>query len=502
MSVESLMRSKPCPRSGTLRPHSGSICAMESSWLRNPVRRSKPEGLRKAVWRRRAGMLSLGALLAMSLGGSASAHAERSPLDPSFGRRGVVVTPTPSESWNGMVSGIAQDRKGRLVGVGTALFGSFAVLRYHADGTLDTTFRGGSVEKDPFYAGGLVQTTFGGEGGARDVALQDNGDIVAVGWTGLGLGPGSASSFALARYEESGARDPSFGRNGRVRTPLGENGGSAFAVAIQPNGKILVAGFRETRHGHTEGLLIRYLPNGAIDRDFGSHGEVRFATRHRGQTKLHDIAVLANGKILIAGGFHDDFMLARLLPDGRLDSSFGGGDGRVLTDVNGSAYCPSDQCAHANSLALSHGRIVLGGNAADTRNDQFMAVTRYRLDGRLDRGFGQGGIARFRRGNYLTAEHMVVLHDGRIVLAGEYTGKRHFFLAVVRLLPSGKPDPNFGNSGFFQRLIGSASDAYAALVQRDGKVVIGGVSFPKPMPPYFEGEEPLDNARFTLLRFR
>lgn len=326
--------------------------------------------------------------------GLAYADVARSPLDPSFGRKGVVVTPSPGESWEGVVSGITEDRHGRLIAAGSTAWGSFALMRYRADGSLDTSLRDSELEKGPFYTGGYVGTEVGGEDGARDVAVQSNGDIVAVGYNTSG---GSFSAFALARYRESGSLDTSFGRNGRVLTPLGENGGGAFAVAIQPDGKILAAGFRETRQRRTEGLLIRYMPNGAIDRGFGSHGEVRFATPHRGQAKLHDIAVLPSGKILVAGGFHDEFMLARLLPDGRPDRSFGGRDGRVLTDVNGSAYCPSNPCAHATSLALSHGRILLAGNAADARSAQFVAVTRYRANGRLDRSFGDKGLVRFRR---------------------------------------------------------------------------------------------------------
>ena len=88
------------------------------------------------------------------------------------------------------------------------------------------------------------------------------------------------------------------------------------------------------------------------------------------------MALLPSGKILVAGGFHGDFLLARLLPNGSPDHSFGGGDGRVLTDVDGNGYCANSQCAYASSLAVSHGQIVLAGNAANNR-DLFTVVTRY-----------------------------------------------------------------------------------------------------------------------------
>ena len=299
----------------------------------------------------------------------------------------------------------------------------------------------------------------------------------------------SLASFALARYEEDGARDPSFGKDGRVQTRLGLDDGGAFALAIQPDGRIVVGGFRETSNKRTEGVLIRYLPNGAIDRSFGSHGEVRFKPQGRGQARVDDVALLPNGKILVAGGFHGDFLLARLLPNGSLDHSFGGGDGRVLTDVDGNAYCSYGQCAYASSLAVSHGHIVLAGNAANKQR-AYAVVTRYRANGKLDRGFGGGGIVRAYRFLGLNAEQMVVQKNGRIVFAGQYEGRAGIQIAVLRFLPNGKPDPSFGNSGFFARPIGYESVAFTALLQRDGKVVIGGFAKPNPPPAGLKSNPP------------
>ena len=335
------------------------------------------------------------------------------------------------------------------------------------------------------------------ETGATDVEIQHNGDILVAGSDRLGTGEGSAGSILLARFHASGRLDHRFGEEGSVVTHLGVNDGGAFALAIEPNGKILVGGFRETWHHRTEGILVRYLPDGAIDTGFGSGGMVHFKPSGRGQANVHDVAVLRGGKILVAGGFDGRFFLARLQPGGRLDRSFGGGDGRVLTDVDGRGYCAFAICAHANSIAISHGRILLAGVATDP-HAELSVVARYRSDGRLDRGFGNHGLARARRrGHVLTAEKMVLQRNGRIVLAGRYDRR----VAVLRLLPDGRPDPGFARAGLFTRQIGYESAAYAAVVQGDGKVVIGGYAKPYPEPGR-EVEFPYENSHFMLMRFR
>jgi uncharacterized delta-60 repeat protein len=417
------------------------------------------------------------------------ARANESPLDPSFGASGVVVTSIPGV--NGVTLGLAEDHDGNLIAVGENDAERFAALRYSHDGLLD-----------PSFSGGYVQTAFSEPAVARDVAVQANGRIVAAGIAGI---PGGfeGGAFALARYRPDGTRDPSFSSDGRVFTPVGQlYEGGALALAIQSDGRILAAGFRVGRRQRSEGLLIRYLPNGAIDRSFGSSGQVRFATRGPGQATLGDVAVLPSGKILVAGGYHGRFLLARLLPNGHPDRSFGGGDGRVLTDVDGPFYCFEHRCASATSLALSHGEIVLAGNAIDKRGT-FVALARYRANGKLDRRFGDRGVALARRGVLLEAQKMVVQPDGRIVVAALDIG---YQMDVLRFLADGRPDPSFGRGGLFLHHIGFESAALTALVQRDGKVVIGGFASLSHTPPVGEEEEgfesTLTDARFAMMRFR
>jgi uncharacterized delta-60 repeat protein len=435
----------------------------------------------------RRGLLTLALLSTLVF--APTARANEDPLDPSFGSGGVAVTPV--SAGNGVIWGLAEDRED-LIGVGQSDAENFVALRYSPDGSLD-----------PSFSGGHVETAFGDSSAARDVAVQANGMIVVAGIAGDPGGFGGA--FALARYRSDGTRDPSFSGDGRVSTPVSQRySGGALALAIQRDGRILAAGFRVNRRKRSEGVLIRYLANGAIDKSFGSNGQVRFATRGPGQATLRDVTVLPSGKILAAGGFHGRFLVARLLSNGHPDRSFGDGDGRVLTDVDGRPYCFEGQCAYATSLALSRGEIVLAGNASD-KGGTFVTLTRYRANGKLDRSFGNRGVARARRGVLLETQRMGVQPDGRIMLATLYEGNAASQMDILRFLADGRLDPGFGHQGFFTRHIGFESAALTALVQRDGKVVVGGfASLSHALPP--EAEEELEstlvNARFALMRFR
>ncbi len=211
---------------------------------------------------------------------------------------------------------------GKIVATGRAGTngrGNFALARYTANGSLDTTFSGD----------GKIITDFGSDSeGASALAVQSDGKIVVVG--------GSGGAVAVARYLRSGVLDASFSGDGKVTTDLG--GSSAFAVAIQPDGKIMVAG----------GVLARYLPTGVLDASFGEGGIVR--------TVFGVAAFQQDGKIVTAGTSADGFVLTRYLPDGNLDPIFGG-DGMVTTEFGG-------EVIRVGALVIQpkDGRLIVGGN--------------------------------------------------------------------------------------------------------------------------------------------
>ena len=241
---------------------------------------------------------------------------------------------------------------GRIVAAGTSNQERAIVVRYLEDGTLDTSFSGDGIAGTPRSAHLW---------GAEDLAIQPNGRIVVV---GAGQ-EGTKYEFAAARFLANGKRDRTFSDDGMVLTQF--DWGQARAVALQPDGKIVVAGF------HSRGLaLLRYLPDGSLDRTFGDRGRVGFWDDPAPWAIFGlAVAIQSNGRIVAAGNY-DIFALgiARLLPDGRLDTSFGG-DGVVRTQVVGNEQAFS-------ALALQPGGKILaaGYSGPHESSDDVVAEVR------------------------------------------------------------------------------------------------------------------------------
>jgi uncharacterized delta-60 repeat protein len=168
-------------------------------------------------------------------------------LDSGFGENGEVLTSLTDGFDVGQAVAIQAD--GRIVAAGEAGFcceitGSFGLVRYNADGTLDAGFSDD----------GVVVTNFTPvDDSAADLAIQADGKIVAAGGAGYN---GASSSFALARYNADGTRDTSFSGNGKVRTAFAAGLNSLGGVALQVNGKIVVAGWAFDPNRF---VLARYL---------------------------------------------------------------------------------------------------------------------------------------------------------------------------------------------------------------------------------------------------
>ena len=149
-------------------------------------------------------------------------------VDTSFGSAGKVLTPigTPYNS----IGAVVLQPDGKLVAAGYAKVGNyvFALVRYNADGSLDTSF--GNA--------GKVTTALGTEDSAQALVLQPDAKLVAAGYTWNG----SKYDFALARYNSDGSFDSSFGAGGTVKTAVGASYDLAYALRVQPDGKLVAAG--------------------------------------------------------------------------------------------------------------------------------------------------------------------------------------------------------------------------------------------------------------------
>jgi uncharacterized delta-60 repeat protein len=234
------------------------------------------------------------------------------------------------------------------------------VARYLTDGGLDRSFGDdGRVTTDVSSSG--EQFT--------DVTVQPDGRIVAAGWAELSLVP----AFDAVRYTTDGSLDPSFHGDGVVRVDVSPGADKACGLALQPDGKIVLVG--ATAAGGRNGWgLIRLGPRGRLDPTFGVGGKV-VTSFGPGYDEADAVAVQINGKLVVAGRIgsdtKDDIGVMRFKPGGAHDRTFGAG-GRVLTDVAGGSDAARDL------VIASNGKIVVVGEAAIDRIRRFV-VARYRV---------------------------------------------------------------------------------------------------------------------------
>jgi uncharacterized delta-60 repeat protein len=317
-----------------------------------------------------------------------------------------------------------------------------------------------------YDSNGTLDASFSADGkllmgfGRRDavalaVAIQGDGKIVVAGRAG-GL-------FALARYRANGALDRTFSANGKQQTDVGVGSNVAFDLVIQPDGRIVLGG--RTGGGGGRFALVRYGPRGRLDPSFGGDGiaTTNFSVHEDQVTAL---ALQEDGKIVAAGetAFASEWGLARFNSDGTLDPSFSA-DGKVTTDfVAGEMDWPS-------GIALQEdGRIVVAGRAADL--DGGFALARYETTGALDQSFDEDGRVTTNFGpDFEVAWDVAIQTDGRIVAAGDALGS----FALARYGIDGGLDATFGGDGRVTTSVTGCCDiATAVAIQGDGRIVAAG----------------------------
>jgi uncharacterized delta-60 repeat protein len=373
-------------------------------------------------------------------------------LDASFGNQGMLVTAFDSadDDW---AFGLALQSDGRLVAAG--LSGpKMALARYTATGTLDTSFG-----RD-----GKVTTSFGvaGSDRAHAVAIQPDGKIVAAGYAYNGR----YLDFALSRYNSDGSPDTSFGVDGRLISGVFPSAWGIYAVATQPDGRILVAG---DALGYF--AIGRYESAGAVDTTFANDGIAMVWDSFTDFGSAEGIALQADGKIVVTGyadiGGPRGFAVVRLNPDGTLDTTFG---------ASGTVTTPIGSLDDAHSVVIqADGKIVVAGYAYKDFNRAF-ALVRYNSDGSLDTTFDGDGKVTTPVGISSELYSLALQADGKIVAAGraEIRGKPAEF-ALARFNPDGSLDTSFDGDGTARLQIGNeGSYAYAVAIQRDGKILVAG----------------------------
>jgi uncharacterized delta-60 repeat protein len=330
--------------------------------------------------------------------------------------------------------------------------GNFVFYRFDAYGVDDPTFG----------TNGRSEVGFGATEVGTDLALLPDGRILSF---GLLLEPNTASftRLGLARLWPNGTLDTGGQQTHGLAFPPGYQPGfreTANDMALQPDGAFLVAGqLFALDNTFSDAFVTRFTPGGLPDPSFGTNGSADLSGPGLFNAATA-VAVQSDGKIVIAGysAFNPaytirDFLVVRLHPNGAPDMSFGS-NGYKLVDF------PADGADSATALALApDGKIVVAGSVW-TGTTYTWGVVRLTSAGQLDSTFGIDGRVVNLSGNNAGANAVVVQGDGKIIIGGSYNND--FFLQ--RLLDNGWLDGNFGaNSGGYTLTDLGGTDIIAAL---------------------------------------
>ncbi|MEJ7848342.1 MAG: LamG-like jellyroll fold domain-containing protein [Pyrinomonadaceae bacterium] len=327
-------------------------------------------------------------------------------FDGANSGNGIVNTPVGPSDDSPLGMSIQPD--GKIIVVGQVFNGSnndFGVVRYNPNGTLDTSFDGDGIVITPIGPGSDI---------VRSVVVQPDGKIVAAG----NAFNGSNSDFAVVRYEANGSLDTSFdgnsgNGNGIVTVAIGVGNEVGYGVAMQRDGKIVVSGYY-ANVASTDTALLRFDQNGVLDPSFDSDGIVS-STFSPDTDEALSLALQPDGKIVIAGcirnGAPNDFLLARYNENGSLDTAFGGTGFRII---------PIGPAADiALSVALQpDGKIVAAGFSSNGSNNDF-GVVRVNANGSLDNTFGgDGRVTTALAASTDSANAVAIQADGKIIVVG------------------------------------------------------------------------------------
>ncbi len=374
-----------------------------------------------------------------------------------------------------------------------------STLAFAQAGTLDSTFG----------TGGIFGTSFTQPAAADNaIAIQSDGKIIVGGLIALSTGGGEG---ALIRLNTNGTLDSSFGTGGIVTSDFGNGSGAiVFAIAIQPNGQIVVAaegGFFDA------GTVARFNSDGSLDTTFGNQGFAISDSVNSPPGASNAMALQPNGSILVTGG---GFM-ARYTSTGQVDTTFGTNGVAMLNSlvVTGMALQPDGKI------------LVTTGSGTETAIETAPAppsaiagsISRYNSNGTLDTNFGVAGQASC----VASAAAIALQSNGKIVVAGTitsglsnvlYDGRMYLNnltgFGLVRYNPSGSIDTTFnpgvglGSGGGVVTGFGSSfpySGAFALAIQSNGEIVVAGVAgyatFNAYVPPTQLASSSLALARYT-----
>ncbi len=348
-------------------------------------------------------------------------------LDTTFGGgAGYVVNTLSVDSDEAQAVRVLSD--GKILIAGTVWTGStseVAFLRYNSNGTLDTSFGGGT---------GRVNSGVAGNENLSAMEVQTDGKFVITGSIG--------NDFYIARYNSDGSKDSSFGTNGLVTTDVSSGADTARSLALQSDGRYIVAG--EAFNGSSyDFAVVRYNSNGTLDTTFNGTGRATVDMSSNSLDQGYAVRVQSDGKIVVTGFTNAngtaDIAVVRLLANGTLDTSFNT-TGKLVTTVGAGSDFGIDLQIQTD------GRIVVAGYSNISSND--FSIVRYNSDGSLDTSFNSTGklTTNFGGSSDDRGARVLVQADGTIVVAGTTTLGGSYDMAIARYYSNGLADPRFNAS--------------------------------------------------------
>ena len=402
----------------------------------------------------------LGGALLLSLLIYTIALAAAGDLDTTFSGDGKLTTDISGNSSDGAWGVAINAGKIVVVGENGGAGSDFAVVRYLAtNGALDTSFSGD----------GKVLTDFGDFERARGVAVQSDGKIVVVGETCDGSW---VCDLAVARYRVGGGLDTTFDGDGKVEIDFGSgNNGTLKGVVIQPDGKIVIAGYMHNGSNY-DFAVYRLNTDGSLDNTFSGDGRAQIAFASGRNDSGVDL-VLVSSKIVVAGytcdgsGENCNMAVLRLNANGSRDTTFSS-DGWAVANFGG-------EDRGWAIAAQSDDKIVVAGRK-ETAGDGYFALARFNTNGTLDTTFSSDGkvTTNLTLGQYDSAHAIAIQANGRILVAGTTGGSAAEDFALVRYRSNGALDTSFSADGIVTTNFFFGDHAFGMALHANGKILVAG----------------------------
>lgn len=377
-------------------------------------------------------------------------------LDPDFGTGGIVST---FDSGDEESNAIIVQPDGKIL-IAAESNGHFSVFRFNADGSVDLSFN----------EEGFTWTNIGTADIPFDIALQPDNKIVVA---GISFPFGDLSEFGIVRYNPDGNLDSSFSDEGKHTIDFDSDYSGAYAVLIQPDEKIVLGGTTWGEEGY-DLAIVRLNADGTLDESFDDDGMVVTDLDEASFDIIYDVALQNDGKLVAVGvnqSATDSFVVVRYLPNGALDPEFGG-DGKAFYKFSGFSN------ERLNDVLIQPDGKILAAGTVNTGTNNNFAILRLLDDGSLDPDFNGTGYNISSFPDATRIMQIGLMSDGKIVAAGDIYVDADYQIAVASYTQDGILDSEFSDDGILALELGE-QDCYATAlaIQNDDKILVTGSFF-------------------------